>query len=136
MRSWLIFTVVSAVGGLWLAHTMMSPRSGIRVSRDEASMSRLPANASNITFYIRAPASYYEFDTDQAGFEEWAGMWSLPWERSDGQKWVVVWDHAKMKIGEVEVEDGVRYSWAKQDAGWSLTFDRRTRRAYCSGHYR
>ena len=111
---------------------MFTPQSGIRVARDAAPLRGMPAKAGNITYYLRPPASYYEFDTDEAGFEEWAGGW----ERVEGRRFVVVCDHAAGRPGEVELADGVGYYWAHEDAGWSLTYDRRAGRAYCSGHYR
>jgi hypothetical protein len=136
LRPWVIVVAAGAAAGTWLGHELLTPKAGVGVSRGAAPISRLPANARNITYYLRPPASYYEFDTDEASFEEWAGTWRLDWERGAGPQFVVVWDHASGRPGEVDIRDGVRYAWSKQDAGWSLTYDRRTGRAYCSGTYR
>ncbi|MGL6072659.1 MAG: hypothetical protein ACRC8S_00730 [Fimbriiglobus sp.] len=132
----LVFIVVSVVGGLWLANELIAPKAGIRVSREDAPVRKLPANARNVTYYVRQPASYYEFDTDEAGFEEWAAGWGLAWQRIEGLRFVRVWDHVSGKLGEVELADTVGYAWSHLDAGWSITYDRSTGRAYCSGHYR
>ena len=140
MRRWLLYCVIlvtSAAGGTWLAHEMLTPKAGVGVSREEAPIRWLPANARNITYYLRPPAAYYEFDTDEAGFEEWVGKWGLPWkDRSEGPRTVVTWDHTAGQRGEVQVEDGVSCGWWEGDAGWFLTYDRRAKRAYCSGNYR
>ncbi len=136
LRRWLIVAAVSTAGGLWLSQTLLTPEAGIGVARNAAPIRGLPANARNVTYFLRPPASYYEFDTDEAGFEDWAAGWELAWQRVEGRRWAVVWDHAAGRPGEAEVPDGVGYDWAKEDAGWSLTFDRRAGRAYCSGHYR
>lgn len=42
----------------------LEPRTGVGVSRDEAPVSGLPANARNVTYYIRPPAKYFEFEFD------------------------------------------------------------------------
>jgi hypothetical protein len=132
--------VVVAAGAtvwVWLANEALTPKSGVRVARDAAPISKLPANARNVTYYLRAPAAYYEFDTDEPGFEEWAGKWRLAWkDRSEGPRTVVTWDHAVGRRGEILIEDGVSYGWWEADAGWFLTYDRRSGRAYCSGSYR
>jgi hypothetical protein len=86
---------------------------------------------------IQPPASHYEFDTDEAGFEEWAGKWRLAWkDQGEGPRTVVVWDHALGHRAEVPIPDGVSYGWWEGDAGWFLANDRRAGRAYCSGNSR
>jgi hypothetical protein len=132
-----IVAVASAAAGSWLANEALTPRAGVGVSRDAAPIRRLPANARNITYSIRPPAAHYEFDTDEAGFEEWAGKWRLAWkDRGEGPRTVVVWDHAAGRRAEVLIPDGVSYGWWEGDAGWFLTYDRRAGRAYCSGNSR
>ncbi len=137
IRLWVIIVAVSAAGGTWLARETITPKAGIGVSRDEAPIRRLPANARNVTYYLAPPVSYYEFDTDEAGFEEWATGWGLAWkDRTEGTRTAVVWDHAAKQRGEVHIANGVGYGWWEGDAVWSLTYDRRAGRAYCSGNYR
>jgi hypothetical protein len=132
--------IVAAVGaavGAWLAGELLTPKAGVRVPRAAAPIRALPANARNVTYYILPPAMYYEFDTDEPGFEDWVGGWGLAWkDRGQGPRFVVTWDHAAGRRGEVHVEDGVSYGWWEGDAGWFLTYDRRRGRAYCSGNYR
>jgi hypothetical protein len=133
----MVVAAASAAGGIWLASEALTPKSGVGVSRDVAPIRELPANARNITYYIRPPASYYEFDTDEAGFEEWVGRWHLAWkDRNQGPRTVVTWDHQAGRPGEVLVEDAISYGWWEADAGWFLTYDHRSGRAYCSGNYR
>ena len=134
---WGMVVAVGSAAGAWLGYEMLTPKSGVGVSRDAAPIRRMPANASNVAYHLRAPAAYYEFDTDEAGFEEWAANWRLDWKgRSEGPRSVIVWDHAAGRPGETQIEDGVSYGWWKDDAGWFLTYDRSTGRAYCSGNYR
>jgi hypothetical protein len=134
---WLMVTAVSAVLGLWLGNEMLTPKAGVGVPRDQAPISRLPANARNVTYYLRPPVAYYEFDTDEAGFEEWVGKWQLAWkDRGEGSLTAIIWDHDAGRRGEVTIQDGIGYGWWEADAGWFLTYDRRTGRAYCSGNYR
>jgi len=134
LRAWMIVAAVSAAGGTWLAYEVLTPRAGVGVPRDAAPIRKLPRNARNVTYYLRPPAAYYEFDTDEAGFLEWVGMWGLAWkDKGDGPRHVVTWDHAAGRPGEVQVPDGLSYGWWQADAGWFLTFDQRTGRAYCSG---
>jgi hypothetical protein len=140
VRRWvgvLVFVAASAGVGAWLAGEAVTPKAGVGVAPDAAPIGRLPANARNVTYYLRPPVSYYEFDTDEAGFAEWAANWRLAWkERGAGPRSVAVWDHEAGRRGEVEIQDGVGCGWWEGDAVWSLAYDRRTGRAYCSGSYR
>jgi hypothetical protein len=133
----MVVVAAAAGAGTWMAHELLTPKAGIAVPRDAAPIHRLPANARNVTYYILPPVSYYEFDTDEAGFEEWAGQWGLAWkDRGEGPRTAVTWDHAAGRRGEVVIPDGVGYGWWQGDAGWFLTYDRRSGRAYSSGNYR
>jgi hypothetical protein len=134
---WLIVVAASAAAGVWLGRVMTTPQAGVGVPRHAAPISRPPANARNVTYYLLPPAAYYEFDTDEAGFEDWAGKWRLAWkERGEGPRTAITWDHAAGQRGEVQIQDGIGCGWWEGDAGWFLTYDRRTGRAYCSGNYR
>lgn len=123
--------------GLWLGYYVTAPRAGVGVSREQAGISKLPADARNVSYYFLPPVAYYEFDTSEAGFEEWAGRWGLDWkDRREGAISSIIWNHAAGRPGEVWIADGVKYGWWEGDAVWSLNYDRRAGRAYCSGHYR
>lgn len=122
---------------LWSGYNATTPRAAVGVSREQAGISKLPADARNVSYYFLPPASYYEFDTNEAGFEEWAGRWGLAWkDRREGAISAITWDHAAGRRGEVWIPDGVGYGWCEGDAVWSLSYDRRAGRAYCSGNYR
>lgn len=106
------------------------------MSRDDAPSLRLPANARNINYCVRSPASYYDFDTTEAGFAEFAGNWRLPWNKTEGQGYASTWNHATNSLDDVRIGDGIYFGWSKDDANWWLAYDRKTGRAYCSGTYR
>src|SRR5262249_5425327 len=102
----------SAAAGLWLGREMTTPRAGVGVPRSEAPISRLPANARNVAYYLLPPVAYYEFDTDEAGFEEWGGRWRLAREeRGEGPRTAVIWAHAAGRRGEVQIPDRVACGW-------------------------
>src|SRR5262249_60937405 len=53
---WIFFAAVCAAGA-WLANDMLTPKVGTAVSRSIAPIGRLPANATNVTYYLRPPAA-------------------------------------------------------------------------------
>ena len=65
LRVGLVVAVVGAAVGAWLAREVLTPRAGVGVARDAAPVRGLLANAPNVTYYLRPPAAYYEFDTDE-----------------------------------------------------------------------
>ena len=68
---------------------------------------------------IRAEVN--DFDTDQAGFEEWVGKWRLAGkDRGEGPRTVVTWHHAAGRRAEVLIQDGVGCGWWEGDAGWFI----------------
>lgn len=126
-----------AVGSLCI--WQMRTQDGIGVSRADAPSLRLPADATNVTYHFAPPASYYDFDTSEAGFAEFVANWNLPWgegsgRREPGSAWR--WEHVAGQRVEVKIADGTFYGWWKEDAGRWLAYDHHTGRAYCSGHYR
>lgn len=123
--------------GLWLGYNVTTPNAGVGVSPERAGISKLPADARNVSYYFLPPVAYYEFDTSEAGFEEWAGRWGLAWKaRSEGAVSVLTWDHTSSRPVEVWIANGIEYRWWQGDVVWSLSYDRRAGRAYCSGNYR
>lgn len=120
---------------IWAIRT----RDGVGVTRADATPLRLPMGAANINYHVAPPASYYDFDTTEAGFAEFVADWGLPWGEGSGERkatWAWRWDHTADKRVEVEIADGTFYGWSKDDAGRYLAFDHRTGRAYCFGSYR
>jgi hypothetical protein len=126
--------LASGVVGTWLGYELLTPKAGVGVSREDAPLSNLPQDARNVTYYLRPPASYYEFDTSEDGFREFVVAWGLPWkEVKEGPGSAVVWDHRLGERGDEAIADGIFYGWWEADATRSLAYDRRTGRAYCSG---
>jgi hypothetical protein len=66
----MILAATSAVATAWPAGESLTAKVGLRRSREEVPISRLPANARNVTYYLRAPEADYEFDTNEAGYTE------------------------------------------------------------------
>ena len=116
--------------------------SGTNVSRADAPISRLPENASNVSYFIPGalgPCRLYEFDTDEDSFHEWARTYSVNLE-TDGYCRILRYTaylHGPETAHYADINDGILYTRVDgRDSGINIAYDRKAGRAYFFYHSR
>lgn len=114
---------------------------GTGLSREEAPISSLPDDASNISYHFMpfAPVMYYEFDTSPEGFAAWVQAKAKHRKFAGpvaGKVTTQAYEYARRQAYRLEIEDGIQYQWKENDRGEYLTYDRARGRAYNFSHTR
>jgi hypothetical protein len=126
--------------GLLVYVVSRGPRVGEHVTAAEARIKRLPDEAADVCYAIRAPLgpnTAYEFTISEEGFRQWAGEWG--WDVEEiGDDPVLVYRYARFAgidddSGQAVVSDGLAYEWRDADdpdVRMQVVYDRERERAY------
>jgi hypothetical protein len=116
-------------------------QEGAGVSREEAPISSLPDDATNISYHFMpvSPVMYYEFDTSPEGFAAWVASKAKHRKFAGpvvGKVTTQAYDYARRQAYPLEVADGLQYQWKENDRAEYLTYDKARGRAYNFSHTR
>ena len=133
-------TVVVVGMAIMLVGSLIT-QHGTGVSREEAPISSLPDDASNISYHFMpiSPVMYYEFDTSPEGFAAWVDSKAKHRKFAGpvaGKVTTQAYDYARRQAYPLEVGDGLQYQWKENDRGEYLTYDKARGRAYNFSHTR
>jgi hypothetical protein len=144
-----IFVAIGVVGAMLCTIIYVrGPTKGYDedVTAEEARL-HLPEGARRVS-YARGSRGLiaYEFDTDEASFKKWVeGGIGSPESRQANvpllpivgvftmQRYCFLLDRPN-EPDEIEIRDGLHYTWSEEDRGVHAAFDRETNRGYFFSH--
>lgn len=131
----LIGLVVALViaGCLYGGWRSFEPTVGQAATASEAPISRLPASAKNVRYYLPGafgPVTYYEFEVSEEDFEAWVAAMPPPQLARVDWRTIQCLDDEGRPSEERELEDGIVYHWREDDASIQTAYDRVAGRAY------
>lgn len=111
-------------------------RVGYNVSRSEAPIEGLPADATNISYFLPGafgPNTFYEFNTSEESFLEWVQSYERLKPVEQGPHKVYrcnCYSPNGDDTRETTIVNGYLYEWFEEDRGKCIAFDKDTSRAY------
>jgi hypothetical protein len=129
-----VTVVACGFGCWWGVFAITEPQLGINVSRDEAPIRDLPAEAHRVSYRVGgamdpAPITY-EFSTSEASFRVWAD--ANGWRLQEGSTSMVRFDSSRATINR-----GLfLHKSTGPDSGWHVAYDLDVGRAYYYAHSR
>lgn len=114
-------------------------RSGKGVSLDKSPIAGLPADASDIDYYLPGLMGrdiYFEFQTSEEEFRKWVeGYESVSFQKQATSNFKIERYSQQVKQPQmVEIDKGLLYSWTEGEKGIFIGFDANTKRAYYHTH--
>lgn len=104
-------------------------------------MDDLPSDATDVSWFLPGafkPHTVFEFNTSEAGYEQWVRSRSRPKldDPKRGRIGLIRYDRTTGAVVWRELENTIAYTWNEADRGVYLVYDLDHRRAYYWSHSR
>ena len=139
------FYIIAIVGLAMLLPTCcvwsLKSRIGTSATPDGTPLDDLPSDATNISWNISGafgPNAAYEFDTSEAGYQQWVENFNATELIGPdfGPDRSLVYNHATKSFNFREIDNAIIYAWSEEDRGLYLVYDQDAGRAYYYWHGR
>ena len=137
-----LFIVVTGCGICSCTALSFRAKVAHNISRQDTWL-KLPNDASNISHFrpgTLGPITYYEFDTSEKSFVEWASkkrrVKPIPAAAPFRIRRYPAYGPDADERSTVMIPNGLLYQWTEEDRGSHYAYDRDSGRAYCWSHTR
>jgi hypothetical protein len=137
LRSLFLLVTLCSIGSCCVVSCRS--QSGYHVSRENAPIANLPADATEIDYYlygILGPSTQYSFNTSEPSFLEWVKQFKhvKPVEKLRFS----VSDYVDLTGARVDVDivNGYFFEYSFEDSGTHIAYDKDTGRVYYFDHSR